>query len=256
MKTRLMYALILVLVLCASTASTVLAGDAPVVFYDDTEAVRVFPHDAAKGPSYVRNGAFDDWAEADGMPIGWKQYVYNPAGNIHWAKMDYADPRAATPNFALGLFTQCNSATAPGYGITYSPLSVTAAGYYWAMVHVTAWGEYDKNILHNSEAWYAIAQTDDPALVPASAWRELYPDAAVCPNTWGACIHLARKEVVWVEPGSSIFLKGEMKFPDYYAWTVFGWDDVALIDLVGTVYVEPTAWIGDGVVFWDPRAPR
>ena len=90
MKTRLMYALILVLVLCASTAGTVLAGDAPVVFYDDTLAVRIFPHATEKGGAeYVCNGDFEDWG-TDGVLACWKQYVYNPAGNIHWAKITRA----------------------------------------------------------------------------------------------------------------------------------------------------------------------
>jgi hypothetical protein len=73
MKVRLVYALMLATVLCASMAGPALA-DAPVVTYDDTEATTDFVHKAGVGGEYVRNGAFDDWAESDGMPIGWKQY--------------------------------------------------------------------------------------------------------------------------------------------------------------------------------------
>jgi hypothetical protein len=258
MKVRLVYALMLAVALCAVMAGPALA-DAPVVTYDDTEATTDFVHKAGVGGEYVRNGAFDDWAESDGMPIGWKQYVYNPAGEIHWAKMDYADPRASAagnPNYALGLFVHSTGTEAPGYGITYSPLAVSQAGDYWVVVHATAWGQYDDAVRHNSEAWYAIYPTDDPTAVPESAWRELYPDSHVCENHSGFCNNLARKEVVHIEPGSYIFLRGEMKFPDWQAWTVFGWDDIAIWDLEGTTLHTPDSWVDDGDVTWDPQVTR
>jgi hypothetical protein len=254
-----MYALTLVVTLCAFTAGTALA-DGPVVFYDDTEATRDFVHapTGLEPISYVCNGAFDDW-NADDTPACWELYEHNPHGNIHWAKMDYADPRASAagnPNYALGLFIRSAGGKAPGYGVAYSPLSVTVADDYWVVVHVTAWGDYHEAIEHNSEAWYAIYPTDDPMAVPESAWRELYPDSHVCWNPLGICNHLARKETIHIEPGSYIFLRGEMKFPDWGAWTVFGWDDIAVSDMGGTVLFGPQNWIDDGDVTWDPTATR
>lgn len=260
MKARLVRVLILAVTLSVLMTTAALA-DQPVVFYDDTEAVRTFPHDGAKGPSYVRNGAFDEWAELDGMPIGWQQYTSGSAATTHFAKMDLADPRAAAAgdnNFALGLMTLCNSGDVPPYAIAYSQLSVPVTGDYWVTVHVTAWGEDSADVSHNSEAWYAVYPTNDPTAVPDSAWRELYPDSRVCPNDREKCNLLGRSETVRIQAGSSIFLKGQMKFPDYYAWTVFGWDDIGVWDMVpATVWpYSVLGWLDDGDVRWDQYVPR
>jgi hypothetical protein len=153
-------------------------------------------------------------------------------------------------------FVHSTGTEAPGYGITYSPLSVSRAGDYWVVVHATAWGQGDEAVRHNSEAWYAIYPTSDPTAVPESAWRELYPDSRVCVNGAGFCNILARKETVHIEPGSYIFLRGEMKFTDWQAWTVFGWDDIAIWDMEGTTLHGPDSWVDDGDVTWDPQATR
>jgi hypothetical protein len=251
MKARFVYALMLVVALCALAASTVLA-DAPVVFYDDTEADRDFPH-VAGGPSYVRNGAFDDWAELDGMPIDWKQDVSSITGAGHWAKMDFANPDSEEPNYALGLFLKNEGTNAAGSAIAYSELQISAEGDYWVVVHSTAWGE---NVGPGGVAWYAIYPTEDPAAVPASEWRELgwYP----CPNQGEICNYLGREELRHIKPGSYLFLKGAVKYPTMHGWTVFGWDDIGIWDLVaGDVWPhDDLGLLDDGDVTWDQHAIR
>jgi len=258
MKTRFVSTLVLAIVLCAFAAMPAFAGyDEPFVEWEDVGLAPSFSHAAVGAASYVRNGAFDEWA--GGEPVGWSGMTYERAGELHWAKIDWADQSAkheGRHNYGLGLFALCNSAEAPGYGIAYSALNIPTSGTYWVVAHATAWGEFDKNMAYNSPAWYAIYPSSNPADVPDSAWRELYPDPQVCENGAEVCNYLARAESVYIERGSYIFLKAEMKFPDYYGWTAWGFDDVAVWDMVGGGLWEPDTWVDDGDVTWNNRADR
>ncbi|RMF30188.1 MAG: hypothetical protein D6759_12410 [Chloroflexi bacterium] len=254
MKRRHFFTIALVIVLCAVVVTPVLAD--PIVEYKDTKADLDFVGGVgtAGGASYVRNGAFDEWM-AD-APKYWTLETTAPTGSeVHWAKADYADPNARNEgrhNYALALFVRNTAAAAPAYGIAHTELGVSKGGYYWVTVHVTAWGA--NRTPYNSVAWYAIYPTGDPGKVPESAWRELYPDTEVCANKMEQCNHLARKETVYIEPGSHLFLKGAMKFPVFQAWTVWAWDDISVLDL--TQPESMSGWIAEGVVTWDKNALR
>jgi len=253
MDSRILSALTLIVMLSVVAAGSAIADG--IVVYEDTEGTADFPHDAPKGPVVVPNGAFDDWT-AD-SPVSWTLDASGASAPGHFAKVNLADPRHA-PNYALGLFLRTDGAQAGGHGVAYAPLNVPAAGNYWTVVHVTAWGEGDNSVMHNSEAMYAIYPKADPSAVPASEWRELFPDAQVCPNQQEICNHLARKETRYIEPGSYIFLKGMMKFPDLHAWTVFGWDDISISPVEAGAswpHAEQT-WLDEGDITWDQFATR
>lgn len=261
MKTRFVYALTLAIVLCAFAVAPAFAGyDEPFAKWDDPGNDTSFPHEAG-GFSYVQNGAFDDWA--GGKPVGWNFTPDAWRDELHWAKIDWADVNsrhAGIHNYGLGLLASGNQGWVPGYGIAYSQLNVPASGTYWVVVHATAWG---MAFNHTSEAWYAIYPTSDPEAVPASAWRELYPDSRVCTNASEMCNYLGRAESVYIGKGSYIFLRGEMKFADMKAWTVWGFDDIGVWDMEpGTEWPfeedgEPVlGWLIDGVVTWDGNVPR
>jgi len=255
MKVRRVCALVLAIVLCAVAALPVFAGgpDQPFTKWSDTKLDPEFPHTGG-GVSYVRNGAFDAWT--NGKPDNWSTVITQVQDGMHWAQIDWADAHSqglGLHNYALGLFALCNTTKAPGYGIAYSPLNVPKTGDYWAVVHVTAWGESGGG--YNSVAWYAIYNTKDPTKVPASAWRELYPDDRVCWNESGICNYLDRSETVHIEKGSYIFLKAEMKYAAYNAWTSWAWDDIAVWDM-GKPDVGHKGFSDDGDVTWNRNAIR
>ena len=256
MNSRVLSAVTLAVVLCAIAGGAVLADG--VVFYDDTRGDPDFEHDARKaGGSIVLNGAFDRWDPVTGLPEDWTVDTSGLTKAGHPAKMNLADPRHDANN-ALAMFVRTDGATAGGTAVAYSKLQNQDAGYYWVVVHTTAWGEYDSSIAHNSEAMYAISDKADPAAVPDSAWKELFPDSTVCENGGEICNHLARKETVYIPAGAYIYLKCMMKFPDLHAWTVFGWDDIAAWPVQAGEdwpYASQT-WVDEGDITWDQFATR
>ena len=257
MKTRFIYALVLAAALCAFAVPPVFAASEPLTEWDDPGLDADLSNQGARARSYVRNGAFDDWTA--GQPDNWTLETFPAGGDVKFAMIDWADANArhaGDHNYGLGAFALCNSEEAPGYVVAHSALRVPRADTYWVVVHATAWGNYDNDSRYNSVAWYAIADTSDPELVPESAWRELYPDTQVCINGAGSCNYLARAESVHIEPGSHIFLKAEMKFAEYYEWTAWGWDDIAVWDMDDTGLQGPEGWMDDGDVTWDSDAVR
>lgn len=256
MRTRFI-PLALALALCAFAVLPAWAAPGrPVSEWDDPGLDADFPHVDIGVSSYVRNGAFDDWTA--GLPDNWTLETFPTGGEIKFARIDWADANAqhdGNHNYGLGVFALCNSKEAPGYAVAHSALRVPRAGTYWVVVHATAWGDYHLDSKYNSVAWYAIANTSDPLAVPASAWRELYPDSQVCKNSAEICNYLAREESVYIEPGSHIFLKAEMKFAEYYEWTAWGWDDIAVWDMDSGLW-GPDSWVDGGNVTWDSHAVR
>jgi hypothetical protein len=252
MKKRFAYAMALALILSTVLVGTALA-DGPIVYYEDTALHEVggWEWDTEGGEgSLITNGAFDEPWGAEG-PAGWTLNAHAEGGLVHFAQMEYG-----SGNYALGLFVRSTTKTAPGYGTAYQQLDLPAAGYYWITVHATAWGVYDSwcDSAYNSVAWYAIV--DDPESVPADAWRELYPDQTVCRNDYEICNHLGRYETVWAEPGQYLVLRGEMKFPVWQDWTVFGWDDISMEGPLTPDATLEDGWQADAVVTWDSEAPR
>jgi len=205
----------------------------------------------------VDNGDFSAW-EDDGNPLGWKLYTKNPGrGEVRWVRVDLANSAAQNEgrhNYALGLFVRSiqRRKSAPGYGVARTRLNNNKAGYYWVTVHITAWGT--KRTPYNSVAWYATSPDREWQDLPDSAWRELYPDELVCANDAERCAYLSRQETVYLEPKSYLFLKGEMKYPVWQAWTVWVWDDVSVVELSQPEFLS--GWIADGVVTWDQHAER
>jgi hypothetical protein len=256
MRIRFICALALAVALCAFTVlPTFAVPDEPPTEWDDPGLDPEVLVDTG-ALSHVQNGAFDNWTA--GYPDGWTLKTFPMGGEIKFAKIDWADANARHAdkhNYGLGVFALCNSAKAPGYAVAWSALNIPAAGTYWVVVHATAWGDYDLASHYNSVAWYAIADTSDPGLVPDSAWRELYPDPQVCKNEWEWCNYLARAESVYVEPGSHIFVKAEMKFAEYYNWTAWGFDDIAVWDMEEDDR-GPDGWMDEGDVTWDANAVR
>jgi len=258
MRIRFIYAFALAIALCAFAVLPVSAGlDGPLTEWDDPGLDADFSHEPG-GASYVRNGAFDDWTTA-GLPLSWELEIPPTGGDIKFAQIDWADANARHAekhNYGLGVFALCNTDEAPGYAIAHQALGVTRSDTYWVVVHSTAWGDYDLASKYNSVAWYAIAKTSDPESVAESAWRELYPDTQVCRNEWGSCNYLARAESVYIEAGSHLFLKAEMKFAEYNNWTAWGWDDIAVWDMEDEELLGPDGWMDAGDVTWDSHAVR
>lgn len=252
----LLFSLLLALVL-GSSASAI-----QYVSYDDTAARGwdVSADDLVN--SYVMNGDFANWT--DGKPDYWTVTQSSDASGwelgVHLAQMDYARS-AEGVNDAMGLFVRNTGGKGSFYGMASQGLTkITTPGYYWVTVHITAWGNKDgsgfnRNTgVYNSVAFYAVSTESDPANVDADAWRELYPDWRACENEWEICNHLGRHETVWIDAGSYLHLKAGHKFNFFNAWTVFGMDDIAIVDAGGPVIDD--GFIDDGDVTWDSGAAR
>ncbi|HEX6385372.1 MAG TPA: hypothetical protein VF177_11930 [Anaerolineae bacterium] len=222
-------------------------ADFDVVTYDDVEVEDYEPSAGGLG-SYVLNGDFTLW-NADGLPQGWTVWAEGDAGwETHIGRM------ALGPvNNGMAIFIRHTGGSGSEYAGMYQKLdTITSPGNYWADLHITAW-EQGVTSAYNSVAWYGIGTSDSPGSV--TQWRELFPDVRVCPNGDGVCNYLARKETLWIDPGSYLHVQVGHKFPDFGAFTVFGLDDFSIVDANGTTD-QPDGWIDDGDVTWDPSATR
>lgn len=243
---KLRFAILLSVILVLALATTIFA-DFEVIKYDDT-ALHDYDVNAGGLGSYVLNGDFSLW-NADGLPQGWTVWAENDEGwTTHAGQMAYGPD-----NYGMAIFIQHNGGEGSEYAGMWQRLdAITSPGYYWTDMHITAWQE-GAGSAYNSVAWYGIGTSESPSSV--SQWRELFPDAQVCANGAGICNHLARKETVWIDPGNYLHVQVGHKFPELFAFTVFGMDDFSIVDTSGTTN-QPDGWIDDGDVTWDPEATR
>ena len=243
---RLRMALLLSGILVLALASTIFA-DFKVVKYDDTNAEGYEPNAASTG-SYVVNGDFSLW-NAEGLPEGWTVYADN--GN-NWTK-NIGQMTYGAGNYGLAIFMGNSGGPGSEYAGIWQRLdTITSPGYYWVEVHMTAW-QQGVTSAYNSVGWYAITTERRPVRV--TEWREMFPDVYVCDNSQGVCNYVARKETLWIEPDSYLHVRVGHKFRDFGAFTVFGVDDISIVDADGTTG-QPSGWIDDGDVTWDPNAIR
>lgn len=228
-----------------------------VVSYTDTGNTGEEWFEPVGNDSLIRNGDFqlwtggcaEFWSDANGDCI-WQD---NDAGWVtNLSMMDYASENSAEPNYAMGIFVRNVGGSAPYYVGTSNQLdAITAPGYYWVTVHVTAW---ETGILapYHALAWYGFGSSADPASV--SLWRELYPDQYVCANGAEICNHLGRYETVLIDAGAYMHIKVGHKFSTLNSWTVFGIDDISIVEAGGVVIED--GWIDDGDITWDEGATR
>lgn len=243
-------ALFLAVLLVAGLFGSVLADGFAVVTYDDTQASG-YNVEGGDSESYIANGDFSQWA--DGKPVSWEENVALKAGwDVHLAQMDYS--QGAGGNYAAGMLIRSNGMPGPQYmSISQQVSDGLVTGDYWVQVHITAW-EAGTISPYNAVAWYGFGSSSDPSSV--DAWYELFPDRYVCDNGYELCNHLNRAEIMHIEAGSYMHIRTVMKFPDMNAWTVFGVDDVSILDLDPAVSVDVESWIDDGNVTWDQNAVR
>jgi hypothetical protein len=258
-KRKWSLSIIMALLLAMILGSSALALEK--VSYDDTSADGWDVNTEGGGNSYIMNGDFANWV--DGQPEHWAIAETSASGwenGAHLANMDYSES-AEGANNAMGLFVRNTGGSGSFFGYATQELSLLpGSDYYWVTVHITAWGNKDGSgynrsaALYNSLAWYAISTEANPMDVDASEWRELFPDSTVCENENEICNHLGRHETVFIEDGSYFHLKAGHKFNFFNAWTVFGMDDISIVDAGGTVIDD--GFIDDGDVMWDSTAAR
>ncbi|MCA9942506.1 MAG: hypothetical protein H6656_05740 [Ardenticatenaceae bacterium] len=243
-------AFLLTLLLALGLFGSVLADGFVVVTYNDTEASG---YDVTGGDSesYIANGDFSQWA--DGKPLFWQENVALKTGwDVHLAQMDYS--QGAGTNYAAGMLIRSNGLPGPQYmSLSQQVSDALVTGDYLVQVHVTAW-EAGTVSAYNAVAWYGFGSSSDPSSV--DAWYELFPDTYVCPNGYEICNHLNRVEIMNIPAGSYMHVQAAMKFPDMNAWTVFGVDDISILDLDPAVSVDVDSWVDDGDVTWDQNAVR
>ncbi|HEX6385371.1 MAG TPA: hypothetical protein VF177_11925 [Anaerolineae bacterium] len=243
---RLRIAFLLSSVLVLSLVSAIFA-DYTVVKYDDTD-LDGYETSAGNLGSYVLNGDFSLW-DAEGLPEGWSVWSQD---DRRW-ETHIGQMTLGPGNYGLSIFIRHTGGKAPEYaGIRQKLEAIPSPGYYWIDLHVSAW-EQGVTSAYNSGAWYAISTERRPGDV--TEWREMFPDVYVCPNGEGACNYLARKETVWIEPDNYLHIRVGHNFRDFGAFTVFGLDDISIVAADGTTG-QPSGWIDDGDVTWDPNADR
>jgi len=233
------------------TGATFSGNTSTAATYKDVKTFPVFDNKEG-GSVYVRNGAFDDWTA--GKPNFWTLSDVAGVGagfEARWSQLDLAKPGSAKSNYGLGLFLRNTGAQSNITGVASNKLAdIKKAGDYWVVLHATSWGtEWS---YATSQAWYAIVK--DPTNVKSTDWRELYPNIGSCVNAAKECLYWSRKETVHIEPGSYLLMRGSRVAPEYNTWTMFAFDDISITDV--SAVASDKAWWADGLVTWDPNAPR
>lgn len=244
------FGLVALLVIAMSLVVAGLASaDFSVVSYDDTVAAFYEPGDTG-ATHYISNGDFSLWE--NGYPVGWNvpTPVTNNNWEVHLAQMDLALTDDGM-NYGMGWFFRAGTAGSQYAHVSQQVSPELVSGYYWVEVHETAW-QYNVQSPYNAIAWYGFGTSEDPSSV--TDWRELDPFTYQCDNFDGVCIVLGRKETRWIDAGSYMFVMMGMKFPDHQSWTVFGIDDITIMDVDGSSGLK--VWWIDGLVGWHPNAPR